>query len=194
MPPIFRRHHVHSHSRHAHAPGLVALSFFLLMLHAAVRRPWRMMIFALAEHCCWAWGLSGHYPHGHLSTRQVAHGEGRRRDLTLDRVKVIYGNDRSKTLHFGRNLKEGQESGWKSLGNRLCIKKIEVYGNSSGARPASRSMAGSSGQGRGEDHKTRWSVLSSTLFMSWKWLISWGGTADDRLVALEIGPSIESMR
>lgn len=52
------------------------------------------------------------------------------RELTLDRVKVIYGNDRSKILHFNKRLKEDQESGWKSLGNRLCIKRIEVYGNS----------------------------------------------------------------
>ena len=56
------------------------------------------------------------------------------RELTLDRVKVIYGNDRSKTLHFDRNLKEDQESGWKSLGSRVCIKRIEVYGNSEGSK------------------------------------------------------------
>ncbi|MCK2082869.1 DUF2541 family protein [Aeromonas sp. 3925] len=56
------------------------------------------------------------------------------RELTLDRVKVIYGNDRSKTLHFDKGLKEDQESGWKSLGNRVCIKRIEVYGNSEGSK------------------------------------------------------------
>ena len=56
------------------------------------------------------------------------------RELTLDRVKVIYGNDRSKTLHFDKNLKEDQESGWKSLGSRVCIKRIEVYGNSEGSK------------------------------------------------------------
>lgn len=56
------------------------------------------------------------------------------RKLTLDRVKVIYGNDRSKTLHFDKGLKEDQESGWKSLGSRVCIKRIEVYGNSEGSK------------------------------------------------------------
>lgn len=56
------------------------------------------------------------------------------RELTLERVKVIYGNDRSKTLHFDKTLKEDQESGWKSLGSRVCIKRIEVYGNSEGSK------------------------------------------------------------
>ncbi|MCH7374807.1 DUF2541 family protein [Aeromonas sp. MR19] len=56
------------------------------------------------------------------------------RELTLDRVKVFYGNDRSKTLNFDKDLKEDQESGWKSLGSRLCIKRIEVYGNSEGSK------------------------------------------------------------
>ena len=56
------------------------------------------------------------------------------RELTLDRVKVIYGNDRSKTLHFDRTLKEDQESGWKSLGSRVCIRRIEVYGNAQGSK------------------------------------------------------------
>lgn len=56
------------------------------------------------------------------------------RELTLDRVKVIYGNDRSKTLHFDKGLKEDQESGWKSLGSGVCIKRIEVYGNSEGSK------------------------------------------------------------
>lgn len=56
------------------------------------------------------------------------------RELTLERVKVFYGNDRSKTLYFDKDLKEDQESGWKSLGSRLCIKKIEVYGNSEGSK------------------------------------------------------------
>ncbi|WP_459166523.1 DUF2541 family protein [Aeromonas hydrophila] len=56
------------------------------------------------------------------------------RELTLERVKVFYGNDRSKTLYFDKDLKEEQESGWKSLGSRLCIKRIEVYGNSEGSK------------------------------------------------------------
>ncbi len=56
------------------------------------------------------------------------------RELTLERVKVFYGNDRSKTLYFDKDLKEDQESGWKSLGSRLCIKRIEVYGNSEGRK------------------------------------------------------------
>ena len=56
------------------------------------------------------------------------------RELTLERVKVFYGSDRSKTLYFDRDLKEDQESGWKSLGSRLCIKRIEVYGNSEGSK------------------------------------------------------------
>ncbi|MFQ2764126.1 DUF2541 domain-containing protein [Aeromonas caviae] len=56
------------------------------------------------------------------------------RELTLEWVKVFYGNDRSKTLYFDKVLKEDQESGWQSLGSRLCIKRIEVYGNSEGSR------------------------------------------------------------
>lgn len=56
------------------------------------------------------------------------------RELTLDRVRVFYGDDRSKTLNFDRDLGRDQESGWKSLGTRLCIKKIEVYGNSEGSK------------------------------------------------------------
>ncbi|MCO4205137.1 MULTISPECIES: DUF2541 family protein [Aeromonas] len=60
------------------------------------------------------------------------------RELTLERVKVFYGSDRSKTLYFDRDLKEDQESGWKSLGSRLCIKRIEVYGNSEGSRAGVR--------------------------------------------------------
>jgi hypothetical protein len=56
------------------------------------------------------------------------------RELTLNRVKVFYGNDRSKTLNFDKDLKADQESGWKSLGSRLCIKRIEVYGNSEGSK------------------------------------------------------------
>jgi len=56
------------------------------------------------------------------------------RELTLDRVKVIYGNDRSKTLHFDKRLQEDQESGWKPLGSRVCIKRVEVYGNSQGSK------------------------------------------------------------
>ncbi|MNU04879.1 hypothetical protein D3C72_2494780 [compost metagenome] len=47
---------------------------------------------------------------------------------------MIYGNDRSKMLHFDKGLKEDQESGWKSLGSRVCIKRIEVYGNSEGSK------------------------------------------------------------
>ncbi|KLV50628.1 hypothetical protein SH16_00270 [Aeromonas caviae] len=60
------------------------------------------------------------------------------RELTLERVKVFYGNDRSKTLYFDKVLKEYQESGWQSLGSRLCIKRIEVYGNSEGSRAGVR--------------------------------------------------------
>lgn len=56
------------------------------------------------------------------------------RELTLERVKVFYGNDRSKILYFDKVLKEDQESGWQSLGSRLCIKRIEVYGISEGSR------------------------------------------------------------
>ena len=71
------------------------------------------------------------------------------RELTLERVKVFYGNDRSKTLYFDKDLKEDQESGWQSLGSRLCIKRIEVYGNSEGARPGSR-YTGANEQRAGE--------------------------------------------
>ncbi|MDR7020617.1 DUF2541 family protein [Aeromonas salmonicida] len=56
------------------------------------------------------------------------------RELTLNRVKVFYGNDSSKTLTFDKDLKADQESDWKSFGSRLCIKRIEVYGNSEGSK------------------------------------------------------------
>ena len=67
-----------------------------------------------------------------LPTKSIMVKAGR--ELTLERVKVFYGNDRSKTLYFDKDLKEDQESGWKSLGSRLCIKRIEVYGNSEGSK------------------------------------------------------------
>lgn len=61
-----------------------------------------------------------------------------RKELTLDRVKVFYGKSRSKTIQFDRTLKREQESGWKSLGSRLCIKRIEVYGNAEGSKAGIR--------------------------------------------------------
>ena len=52
------------------------------------------------------------------------------RDLTLDRVVVTYGGDRTKTIRFDREMSSDKETEWKSLGSRRCVKKIEVYGNS----------------------------------------------------------------
>ncbi|MBL0665127.1 DUF2541 family protein [Aeromonas jandaei] len=52
------------------------------------------------------------------------------RDLTLDRVVVTYGGDRTKTIYFDQDMRGDTETGWKSLGSRRCVKKIEVYGNS----------------------------------------------------------------
>ncbi len=120
-----------SHSRHAHAPGLVALSFSLLMLATPALadddiRLGKTLLLGVGDYPATI-PMVICRPVKSLMVKA-------RRDLTLDRVKVIYGTDRSKTLHFDRHLKEGQESGWKSLGSRLCIKKIEVYGNSSGSK------------------------------------------------------------
>ncbi|WP_421182988.1 DUF2541 domain-containing protein [Aeromonas enteropelogenes] len=52
------------------------------------------------------------------------------RDLTLERVVVTYGGDRTKTIYFDREMHGEKETEWRSLGSRRCVKKIEVYGNS----------------------------------------------------------------
>lgn len=52
------------------------------------------------------------------------------RDLTLERVVVTYGGDRTKTIYFDREMRGEKETEWRSLGSRRCVKKIEVYGNS----------------------------------------------------------------
>ncbi|MGL4249128.1 MAG: DUF2541 family protein [Aeromonas sp.] len=52
------------------------------------------------------------------------------RDLTLDRVVVTYGGNRTKTIYFDRDMNGDKETEWRSLGSRRCVKKIEVYGNS----------------------------------------------------------------
>ncbi|PJG58956.1 DUF2541 family protein [Aeromonas cavernicola] len=52
------------------------------------------------------------------------------RDLTLERVVVTYGGDRTKTIYFDRDMRGSKETEWKSLGSRRCVKKIEIFGNS----------------------------------------------------------------
>ncbi|ALP39673.1 hypothetical protein WL1483_254 [Aeromonas schubertii] len=56
------------------------------------------------------------------------------RELTLDRLVVTYGDDRTRTVRFDREMDKEQETEWKSLGTRRCIKKIEVYGNAEGSK------------------------------------------------------------
>lgn len=97
-----------SPSRQAHAPGLVALSFSLLMLATPALadddiRLGKTLLLGVGDYPATI-PMVICRPVKSLMVKA-------RRDLTLDRVKVIYGNDRSKTLHFDRHLKEGQESG-----------------------------------------------------------------------------------
>ena len=60
------------------------------------------------------------------------------RELTLERVKVFYGNDRSKTLYFDKDLKEDQESGWKSSAAGSASSGSRCTAIRKGARPGSR--------------------------------------------------------
>ncbi|ABK46714.1 conserved hypothetical protein [Shewanella sp. ANA-3] len=52
------------------------------------------------------------------------------RDVSIDRVVVTYGDDKTRTVRFDTELEKDEHSEWKSLGARRCVKKIEVYGNS----------------------------------------------------------------
>ena len=52
------------------------------------------------------------------------------RDVSVDRVVVTYGDDKTRTVRFDTDIEKDKHSGWKSLGARRCVKKIEVYGNS----------------------------------------------------------------
>ncbi len=56
------------------------------------------------------------------------------RDLTLDRIVVTYGSNRTKTIKFDRNMRADKETEWKSLGSRVCVKRLEVYGNAEGSK------------------------------------------------------------
>ena len=56
------------------------------------------------------------------------------RDLTLDRIVVTYGSNRTKTIKFDRNMLADKETEWKSLGSRVCVKRLEVYGNAEGSK------------------------------------------------------------
>jgi hypothetical protein len=56
------------------------------------------------------------------------------RDLTLDRIVVTYGSNRTKTIKFDRDMRADKETEWKSLGSRVCVKRLEVYGNSEGSK------------------------------------------------------------
>ncbi|MFB2800654.1 DUF2541 family protein [Shewanella seohaensis] len=52
------------------------------------------------------------------------------RDVSVDRVVVTYGDDKTRTVRFDTDIEKDKHSEWKSLGARRCVKKIEVYGNS----------------------------------------------------------------
>lgn len=52
------------------------------------------------------------------------------RDVSIDRVVVTYGDDKTRTIKFDTDIEKDEHSEWKSLGARRCVKKIEVYGNS----------------------------------------------------------------
>ncbi|MEL4294157.1 DUF2541 domain-containing protein [Shewanella xiamenensis] len=52
------------------------------------------------------------------------------RDVSVDRVVVTYGDDKTRTIKFDTDIEKDEYSEWKSLGARRCVKKIEVYGNS----------------------------------------------------------------
>ena len=56
------------------------------------------------------------------------------RDLTLDRIVVTYGSNRTKTIKFDRDMLADKETERKSLGSRVCVKRLEVYGNSEGSK------------------------------------------------------------
>lgn len=54
------------------------------------------------------------------------------RNLTLDKLLVTYGNDRTRTINARGVLRREQETGWLPLGGRYCVKKIEVRGHADG--------------------------------------------------------------
>lgn len=56
------------------------------------------------------------------------------REVHLERIVVTYGNDKSKSIKLNRTLKEGDESQWYSLGSRVCVKKLELFGNAEGSK------------------------------------------------------------
>lgn len=58
------------------------------------------------------------------------------RDLTLDRVVVTYGGDRTKTIRFDREMSSDKETEWKSLGSRRCVKKSKCTVIQSAAKRA----------------------------------------------------------
>ncbi len=47
---------------------------------------------------------------------------------------VTYGSNRTKTIKFDRDVRADKETEWKSLGSRVCVKRLEVYGNSEGSK------------------------------------------------------------
>ena len=56
------------------------------------------------------------------------------RGLTLERLVVTYGDDRTRTVRFDREMDKDQETQWQSLGTRRCVKQIQVYGNAEGSK------------------------------------------------------------
>ena len=47
---------------------------------------------------------------------------------------MTYGSNRTKTIKFDRDMRADKETEWKSLGSRVCVKRLEVYGNSEGSK------------------------------------------------------------
>ena len=54
------------------------------------------------------------------------------REAHLDHIVVIYGNNKRKSIKLNQTLRAGEESQWRSLGSRLCVKKLELFGNAEG--------------------------------------------------------------
>lgn len=56
------------------------------------------------------------------------------RELRLERIVVTYGNDKTKSIKLNQTLDKDEESQWHSLGSRVCVKGVEVFGNAEGSK------------------------------------------------------------
>ncbi|UXM82110.1 DUF2541 family protein [Shewanella seohaensis] len=46
------------------------------------------------------------------------------RDVSVERVVVTYGDDKTRTVRFDTDIEKDKHSEWKSLGARRCVKKL----------------------------------------------------------------------